>query len=406
MKQIIKRMALDAVAAVTARHPVLLPAAAAENGATLDVVAPYRVDNGILRLEVRQHGTGVLCVTMLEYDGYAPIRQVWQPAPIRYGGPTTLEFDLDRRTLRAGGLPCNGAPPLSIPRRFCLRLELQTDQGAICSRMSGHYRAVHGNLASADYFAGNNYVDYEAESEAVTTALLGLVKAYPIVGTALEIGCATGSTLQALARVGIRGVGVDFSEWAATRARARVGEDAVFVADVDREPLPEGLVKQAPFGALILLSLLEHLADPFAVLSRLDRLTAPGARLFIMTTNADSLCHSLFGRDWEGYFDWTHRGVDQVTVGSLRRWLHELGWRIEKLETTMIWSGNVDPMHATLRDWWAADRRFRRLLEEKELGDLTTCVATKAPAACRAEDEHLRGEASASVRAGGGPQRQ
>jgi hypothetical protein len=30
-----------------------------------------------------------------------------------------------------------------------------------------------------------------------------------------------------------------------------------------------------------------------------------------------------------------------------------------------------------MREWWAADARFRRLVEEKNLGDILTCVATK-----------------------------
>jgi hypothetical protein len=33
---------------------------------------------------------------------------------------------------------------------------------------------------------------------------------------------------------------------------------------------------------------------------------------------------------------------------------------------------------ATLREWWAIDARFRRLLAERELGDIITCAAVKA----------------------------
>jgi len=54
-----------------------------------------------------------------------------------------------------------------------------------------------------------------------------------------------------------------------------------------------------------------------------------------------------------------------------------LGWRLEQLETTVVWDGDADPTHATLRDWWASDARFRRLLVEREAGDLISCVATK-----------------------------
>jgi hypothetical protein len=43
----------------------------------------------------------------------------------------------------------------------------------------------------------------------------------------------------------------------------------------------------------------------------------------------------------------------------------------------VVWDGNADPTHATLREWWASDARFRRLLTERDLGDLITCVATR-----------------------------
>jgi hypothetical protein len=89
------------------------------------------------------------------------------------------------------------------------------------------------------------------------------------------------------------------------------------------------------------------------------------------------LTRQLFGRDWEGRFDPTHFGVEQVGVRSLRERLPALGWRIESLTTERIWDGCADPTHATLREWWAADARFRRLLAERDLGDLIHCVAVR-----------------------------
>jgi 2-polyprenyl-3-methyl-5-hydroxy-6-metoxy-1,4-benzoquinol methylase len=376
-RAMLKQVALDVVASLTARHPVLLPQTAAADSRLLDVVAPYRIEDDWLCITIRQNATGTLRATLLGYQGYALTERLWALPPIPYQGPTTLEFNLDDRTMRLGGVPCDsGTPPLAVPRRFCIHLELETNEGAVYRRVSGHYRAVRGTLASVDYFSGNNYIDYERESEETRATLLRLIAQFPFEGSALEVGCATGLTLKALAETGVRAFGVDFSEWAAKRARARVGEDAVFIADADAE-LPQALVDQRPFGAMILWSVLEHLADPAGALARLDRLARPGSRFFIMTANAESLCHALFGRDWEGYFDWTHRGVHLVGVSSLARWLDELGWCVERLDTSLIWSGNADPMHATVREWWIADARFRRLIEEKNLGDILTCVAVK-----------------------------
>jgi hypothetical protein len=54
-----------------------------------------------------------------------------------------------------------------------------------------------------------------------------------------------------------------------------------------------------------------------------------------------------------------------------------MGWRIRALSTHLSWDGSADPTRAALREWWAADARFRRLLTELDRGDLVTVVAIK-----------------------------
>jgi hypothetical protein len=122
----------------------------------------------------------------------------------------------------------------------------------------------------------------------------------------------------------------------------------------------------------------EHFAHPFDVLARLSGHMRPGAHLVVLTTNADSLTHRLFGPDWEGYFDWTHQGVDRVSAAEMKRRLPTLGWTIVSLRTWHVWDGDADPTKATLREWCDADARFRRLLEERDLGDFLECVAVRA----------------------------
>ena len=116
----------------------------------------------------------------------------------------------------------------------------------------------------------------------------------------------------------------------------------------------------------------------FAVLARLTPLAARGAALVIVTTNRDSLSHILFGDQWEGHFDWTHKSVERINAPVLRAELSALGWRIERMDTSRLWDVSADPTRATLREWWASDARFRRLLVERGLGDLLTCVAVKS----------------------------
>jgi hypothetical protein len=126
-----------------------------------------------------------------------------------------------------------------------------------------------------------------------------------------------------------------------------------------------------------MFAVLEHLKDPQAVLAALTAVSAPGTLLLLETTNCDSLCHRVFGGDWEGYFDRTHHAVDRVGVRTVPAWLSGLGWTIVDRRTKIIWDRSADPTHATFRDWWDSDARFRRLLDERDLGDLLFCAAIK-----------------------------
>ena len=144
-----------------------------------------------------------------------------------------------------------------------------------------------------------------------------------------------------------------------------------------RQDLPERIAARGPFGCLVMASVFEHFSDPFAVLERLGRHVRPGGSLIVTTTNADSLTHRLFGGDWEGFFDWTHHGIEAVTPAAVRDRFPALGWQVQHLQTWHVWDSNADPTHATLREWHDADARFRQLLIERELGDFLACVATR-----------------------------
>ena len=187
----------------------------------------------------------------------------------------------------------------------------------------------------------------------------------------------TGGFLEALGARGIDGYGVDISEWAVARASETLGPGRAFRCDAELDPLPAELVAKGPFRTFILWAVFEHFRDPFRVLAKLSEVAASGSVLLLNTTNADSLCHRVFGQEWEGYFDGSHHGIDRVSADSVRRELAALGWRIERMETDVTWDRSADPLHATLREWWHADARFRQLLVEKELGDFLTCVAIK-----------------------------
>jgi 2-polyprenyl-3-methyl-5-hydroxy-6-metoxy-1,4-benzoquinol methylase len=374
MKRLLKRAMLGAISRATGHTAVLLAREASEDEQILSVVAPYRVEGGALTIHVCSRDRGDLRVS-LDTRG----RQPGSTCRVAYSEPGALTLQLRDGTLSlAGRVVGNLSEGQAITaRRFAVALELVNPSGIVRFRTTSHYLPRNGQPVDENYYAGEDYVDYEAESAAVHRDVLDLMRRHGLEGPVLEIGCATGGTLAALRDAGFAAYGVDFSAWAIERARARVG-DVVWECDVERGPLPAALARCGPFKCFVLAAVLEHFAHPHQVLATLGTIAAPGAALIIITTNGNSLTHRVLGADWEGYFDWTHKSVDTVTPGSLRDWLADLGWAPRELRTWHLWNSSSDPTHATLRDWHAADARFRTLLAERELGDFITCVAVRA----------------------------
>ncbi len=374
LRPILKRSIQRGLTRLLGKHVVFLPKESADDGGILHVVTNYRMDASPATVFLLEPTCGRLSATLLGYEGHYPSKAIWSGV-LQYCGPSELTLDLAEGTVRLGDRAVGGVP-LPLPgRRFCWQLDLAGTDGRRRRRLTGHYVPGSGRPADQSYFQGDNYVNYESQSEAEAEKVLALACQHDCRSPVLEVGCATGRLLEVLGRAGFRSVGVDICNWAVEQARQRVGAGRAFCCDVETEPLPDAVAGQGPFSTLVLWAVLEHFRDPFGVLARLSQHAAPRARLVLGTTNADSLTRHLFAGQWEGHVDWTHHGVQQVGVRSLRERLPALGWRIDHLSTDRVWDCNADPTRATLREWWAADARFRRLLAERDLGDLITCVA-------------------------------
>jgi 2-polyprenyl-3-methyl-5-hydroxy-6-metoxy-1,4-benzoquinol methylase len=377
LKPLLKRILLASVSRLTGRHAVLLPTEARAEESILAVRAPYRVEGQTLTLEVLEPNPGLLAATLLGFDGHFPTRTIWSGPARPYSGPCRIVFDLTDASVTLGDVEW-GRVPLPIPgRRFAWRLTWIARDGRRMQRLTGHYVPVADRVVEGEYFQGENYVDHEAQSAGDHAHIVGLLRRHGARGPVLEVGCATGGLLAALDAAGLPSVGVDMSDWAVARAAERLGPDRVWACDVERDPLPAEIKAQGPFGAIVLAAVFEHFSDPFGVLATLTSAAARGGLLVITSTNAGGLSRALFGAQWEGHFDWTHRGIDLVSAESLREELPRLGWRIAELATHSVWDAASDPTRATVREWWAADARFRRLLAERDLGDLITCVAVR-----------------------------
>jgi SAM-dependent methyltransferase len=372
LKSMAKTGLLAAVSKLTGRHAVLLPREAANEDSILSLSAPYRVDGRSLRVNLTETATGDLRVTLLGYEGHFPRRKLWE-TNVPYRQPEGLSLDFETGEIRLGDRTL-GTVKVPLPtRRFSFRLELDAN-GRRKQRLTGHYLVGNGN---GSYFEGDNYVDYEAEAKGEGRRVLELFEKHGARGPVLEVGCATGVVLGAIADRGYDCYGIDLSPWAVEKARKRLGADKIFQSNVEREPLPAALLERAPFRTLLLWTVLEHFMEPFTVLRKLSDVLGSGSILLLQTTNSRSLTHSLFEGQWEGYFDATHHGIDSVSVDALGTELPRMGWGIRELATHLSWDGSADPTRAALREWWAADARFRRLLTELDRGDLVTVVAIK-----------------------------
>ena len=377
LKSWLKDAALPILGFLTGRHIALLPMQARREDLMLDLVAPYRAENGILNIEITERGQGRFEAELICYQGHCPTMSVWKGSPCAYDGPSDLTFDSDRGTVLFNGEEWGKVPVPVKSRRFCWRLTLTKHDGERKERLTGHYLPVKDRSIDSGYFLGDDYVDHEAQSAGDHELILQLLRENQASGPVLEIGCATGGLLKALDELALTAVGLDISKWAVEQACNRLGPNRAWACDVENSDFPTRIKSKSPFPTLIFSSVFEHFRDPFAVLEKFTPLAAQGALLVITTTNSESLTHTIFGRQWEGYFDWTHLGIDRVSAHSLRTELPKLGWKVKTLRTHMVWDTSADPTRATLREWWAADARFRRLLAERDLGDLVTCVAVK-----------------------------
>lgn len=144
-------------------------------------------------------------------------------------------------------------------------------------------------------------------------------------GRALDVGCGAGRQLAQLSNRGWTVMGIEPDEAAAQVARAKGYE--VQVGDLITVALPP-----TSFDAVVMSHVLEHLPQPREHLLRAHALLREDGRLVVLTPNASSLGHRVYGRRWRGLEPPRHLQV--FTPSSLHALLTETGYEVEKLETS------------------------------------------------------------------------
>ena len=104
----------------------------------------------------------------------------------------------------------------------------------------------------------------------------------------LDVGCGLGYLTFALSRAGYEAHGLDASTKAIAAARARFGD--LFSAGMVSEL---AATSRQPWTVAILAEVLEHVADPGALLAEVWRLVAPGGALIVTTPNRSAASPSV-----------------------------------------------------------------------------------------------------------------
>jgi 2-polyprenyl-3-methyl-5-hydroxy-6-metoxy-1,4-benzoquinol methylase len=95
----------------------------------------------------------------------------------------------------------------------------------------------------------------------------------------------------------------------------------------------EDFDEPAPFDLIIMLNLIEHVADPASVLAGARRLTKAGGRVLVKTPNVEGWDASVLRhRDWGGYHAPRHWVL--FTPETFRRVAERAGFVVERTELT------------------------------------------------------------------------
>ncbi len=184
-----------------------------------------------------------------------------------------------------------------------------------CSLVQQHPRAL--GAALAEQYDADYYVFQEDEprrwARAVQQYVIHLLPLEGRVAGArlLDVGCALGH-LAALARSrGWRVVGIDISAAAVSRAAA------AFDLEVRAGPLARHAATLPRFDAVFLGDVIEHAADPAAMLRQVREGLAPGGLVCIDTPNFASRWRRFGGRRWLGFNPYHVNLFDAGSLGAL-----------------------------------------------------------------------------------------
>ena len=186
----------------------------------------------------------------------------------------------------------------------------------------------HGTLGSYPppsavsdaYTDASDPVSLREEEGQVATGLRAFARIEKVVspGRFADIGCWTGSLLEAGRQRGWDVTGVEPSDWASSRARERG-------LDVRTAGLEDHGWEPGSFRAVAMCDVLEHLTQPELAVDEVHRLLEPGGAFYLTVPDAGSPLAKAMGRRWWSVLP---MHLQYFTRDSMARMLNAHGFRV------------------------------------------------------------------------------
>lgn len=194
-------------------------------------------------------------------------------------------------------------------------------------------------------------VVYSVRRRLEARRLLRALRGLPPASRVIDVGCGDGFHLDLLRQHAPRSwtlEGVDLDARAVSAARAR--GITVHAGRLEDLELPA-----QSFDAALLIQTVEHVADPVALLTAIERILVPGGRVLVVTDNTGSLDFTVAKRrHWGGYHFPRHWYLHNAR--SLRLTGRAAGLEIETIGTMMSPVNWVYSLRNALEDWGASPK--------------------------------------------------
>jgi SAM-dependent methyltransferase len=178
----------------------------------------------------------------------------------------------------------------------------------------------------------------------------------------LDVGCASGSYLLALRDKGWDVHGIEIDAGAARYAREQHGLPVR--AGAAEAVLSEYSEEQ--FDLVTMWHVLEHLHDPYRVLSEAHRIIKPGGTLMFEVPNYASLPSTLFGKYW--FTLEAPRHLYHFTPRTLTRMLSKAGFGLRRLRGVPAPQAIAWSLHIARDQWVGNSQVFEFPLNPMLLG--------------------------------------